>query len=186
MMKKKIANALELVLLAGSFIILNTANVRVVDATVATATPGSMKYLTLMAHYTLQYYPMLFLYVVCAIMCVVSIIVKSEHRDGKLHAILPALLFLSVHWNIISLGDQVGRWSIIGYDFPTTIFEVCMIGAVIIGFAKRSTIIAGLPKAVEIKQESTKADELKKYKDLLDSGAITQEEYDAKKKELLG
>lgn len=61
-----------------------------------------------------------------------------------------------------------------------------MIGAVIIGFAKRSTIIAGLPKAVEIKQESTKADELKKYKDLLDSGAITQEEYDAKKKELLG
>lgn len=30
------------------------------------------------------------------------------------------------------------------------------------------------------------ADELKKYKDLLDSGAITQEEFDAKKKQLLG
>lgn len=30
------------------------------------------------------------------------------------------------------------------------------------------------------------ADELKKYKDLLDSGVITQEEFDAKKKELLG
>ena len=30
------------------------------------------------------------------------------------------------------------------------------------------------------------ADELKKYKELLDSGAITQEEYDMKKKELLG
>ena len=30
------------------------------------------------------------------------------------------------------------------------------------------------------------ADELKKFKDLLDSGAITQEEFDAKKKELLG
>ena len=29
------------------------------------------------------------------------------------------------------------------------------------------------------------ADELKKYKDLLDSGAITQDEYDAKKKQLL-
>ena len=29
------------------------------------------------------------------------------------------------------------------------------------------------------------ADELKKYKELLDSGAITQEEYDKKKKELL-
>ena len=30
------------------------------------------------------------------------------------------------------------------------------------------------------------ADELKKFKDLLDSGVITQEELDAKKKELLG
>jgi len=30
------------------------------------------------------------------------------------------------------------------------------------------------------------ADELKKYKDLLDSGAISKEEYEAKKKELLG
>ncbi len=32
---------------------------------------------------------------------------------------------------------------------------------------------------------SSTADELKKFKELLDSGAITQEEYDAKKKELL-
>ena len=30
------------------------------------------------------------------------------------------------------------------------------------------------------------ADELKKYKDLIDSGVITQEEFDAKKKQLLG
>ena len=30
------------------------------------------------------------------------------------------------------------------------------------------------------------ADELKKFKDLLDSGIITQEEFDEKKKQLLG
>ena len=30
------------------------------------------------------------------------------------------------------------------------------------------------------------ADELKKYKELLDGGVITQEEFDAKKKQLLG
>ena len=30
------------------------------------------------------------------------------------------------------------------------------------------------------------ADEIKKYKDLLDMGAINQEEFDKKKKELLG
>ena len=39
-----------------------------------------------------------------------------------------------------------------------------------------------------IKQEvhQSNADELKKYKDLLDSGVITQEEFDEKKKQLLG
>lgn len=37
-----------------------------------------------------------------------------------------------------------------------------------------------------VKQDLSNADELKKYKDLLDSGIITQEEFDAKKKQLLG
>ena len=39
-----------------------------------------------------------------------------------------------------------------------------------------------------VKQETvtSNADELKKYKELLDSGIITQEEFDAKKKQLLG
>lgn len=39
-----------------------------------------------------------------------------------------------------------------------------------------------------IRQEipQSNADELKKYKDLLDSGVISQEEFDAKKKQLLG
>ena len=38
------------------------------------------------------------------------------------------------------------------------------------------------------KQETTSynADELKKFKELLDSGVITEEEFDAKKKQLLG
>ena len=35
-------------------------------------------------------------------------------------------------------------------------------------------------------QETSNADELKKFKELLDSGIITQEEFDAKKKQLLG
>ena len=42
--------------------------------------------------------------------------------------------------------------------------------------------------ATTIKQEipQSNADELKKYKELLDSGVISQEEFDAKKKQLLG
>jgi len=45
---------------------------------------------------------------------------------------------------------------------------------------KASTPIAN------ITQELSNADELKKFKDLLDNGVITQEEFDAKKKQLLG
>ena len=42
------------------------------------------------------------------------------------------------------------------------------------------------PKAIEQRAESfDKFEEIKKYKDLLDNGIITQEEFDAKKKELL-
>ncbi len=37
-----------------------------------------------------------------------------------------------------------------------------------------------------IQQNSDEVDKLKKYKDLLDNGVITQEEFDAKKKQLLG
>ena len=38
---------------------------------------------------------------------------------------------------------------------------------------------------VVMQQTTSDADDLKKYKELLDSGAITQEEYDAKKKQIL-
>lgn len=42
------------------------------------------------------------------------------------------------------------------------------------------------PAPAPVIQQSSDADELAKYKTLLDSGAITQEEYDAKKKQILG
>ena len=42
------------------------------------------------------------------------------------------------------------------------------------------------PQQVKNVTKESNADELKKYKDLLDTGAITEEEYNAKKKELLG
>lgn len=46
--------------------------------------------------------------------------------------------------------------------------------------AKNNPVIAAPAAAVSV------ADEIKKFKDLLDMGAITQEEFDAKKKQLLG
>ena len=42
------------------------------------------------------------------------------------------------------------------------------------------------PKNGALIQPASAADELKKFKELLDMGVITQEEFDAKKKLLLG
>ncbi len=42
------------------------------------------------------------------------------------------------------------------------------------------------PASTTVVQQTTAADELKKFKDLLDAGIITQEEFEAKKKQLLG
>ena len=39
---------------------------------------------------------------------------------------------------------------------------------------------------IPLNNSTSNADELKKYKELLDGGVITQEEFDAKKKQLLG
>lgn len=41
-------------------------------------------------------------------------------------------------------------------------------------------------KTATVKAPESSSDELKKYKELLDSGVITQEEFDAKKKQILG
>ena len=52
---------------------------------------------------------------------------------------------------------------------------------------KRQDTHTGVSRTV-VKQEvpQSNADELRKFKELLDSGVITQEEFDAKKKQLLG
>ena len=42
------------------------------------------------------------------------------------------------------------------------------------------------PQTTTVVQQTSAADEIKKFKELLDMGAITQEEFDAKKKQLLG
>ena len=42
-----------------------------------------------------------------------------------------------------------------------------------------------VPVKQVVVQQNNAADELKKFKELLDMGAITQEEYDAKKKQIL-
>jgi hypothetical protein len=52
--------------------------------------------------------------------------------------------------------------------------------------AKAKTLIESKINPIPGRTPINAADEIKKFKELLDSGAITQEEFDAKKKQLLG
>ena len=49
-----------------------------------------------------------------------------------------------------------------------------------------SRILEASKPQVAIVQQTSAADEIKKFKELLDIGAITQDEFDAKKKQILG
>ena len=55
---------------------------------------------------------------------------------------------------------------------------------------ERKKLESDCKKYVELRSNNkpnySAADEIKKFKELLDMGAISQEEYDAKKKQLLG
>lgn len=125
--------------------------------------------------------PLIILWAISIVMCIVSIFSKQKGVDGKMHAALPIINFVFTTWVMLSLA--------VSNNFFVVILLMFII--MIIGFVKRSTLIA--PKeekqpqqVINNIQKTSNADELKKYKDLLDSGVITQEEFDQKKKQLLG
>lgn len=79
----------------------------------------------------------------------------------------------------VSVSTSSGKISFLAIKNTNEIYEV--INNLLIERQKNK------PKTeTTIVQNSDEADKLKKYKDLLDSGVITQEEFDAKKKQLLG
>lgn len=190
-MKKKIANAVQLVLLLVSFIILNIKNITVIGDGVWSE-PFETSALNLIGRYPIMLVPMSVLFVLCAVMCIISIVTKSTYKDGKAHGIVAILLAIVTIYNIIACtqGGASGISVVSSEKFPGTILIGLLFAVVVVAFAKRSSFIAESKESqqtvVNNIQESTNADELKKYKDLLDSGAITQEEYENKKKELLG
>lgn len=174
-MKKKIANGIELLFLIVSYVIMLIPCIAMYGTT--------MSAMDIIGKFPIMKIPMYALFLLCVVMCIVSILSKKEHRDGRIHSILAIILFLYVNYCIISCS--------VGYDeiltkFPTGIFEFCLFSVIVVSFVKRSTLITGLPEVKVVGNTTSNADELKKYKDLLDSGAITQEEFDEKKKQLLG
>jgi len=85
-------------------------------------------------------------------------------------------------FNSISVATSSGRISFWMLNNRNEAFDV--ISSVLIERQNKEKIITA---TTTIKQEipQSNADELKKYKELLDMNVITQEEFDAKKKQLL-
>ena len=80
----------------------------------------------------------------------------------------------------VSVSTSSGKISFLAIKNANEIYDV--INNLLVDRQKEKTQNTG----TTIVQNSDEADQLKKYKDLLDSGVITQEEFDAKKKQLLG
>ena len=97
-------------------------------------------------------------------------------------------------FNIENINAISQSWSAIGgYLIIDTLGDDIRIGeperdvvnSIIVDF---DTVLQSVktPKSGAVIQQTSAADELKKFKELLDMGVITQEEFDAKKKQLLG
>ena len=86
--------------------------------------------------------------------------------------------FSSLHG--ISVGTSSGRISFVFIKNNRDIHK--SINDLLINRQKKNAE----PTTPPVTSSTSNADELKKYKELLDSGVITQEEFDAKKKQLLG
>ena len=186
-LKKKIANAVELLLLVVSFVIM-CLNTITKASTSLWGEPYKTSLINCISDDTIKFIPMCVFFVLCSVMCIISIVSKNTDKDGKAHIAVAIILFISATYNSISctVGDEF-----ISFDFPFTVLIAIWFAIVVVAIAKRSPIIVGSQKetqqtVVNNVQQVTNADELKKYKDLLDSGAITQEEFDEKKKQLLG
>ena len=200
-MKKRIANGVQLLFMLASFIMLWIPCIKIQDVDLIRDLPIETHAVGIMIKGNA--YALFAIYAIVALMCIISIIVKPQHRDGKIHIVMSIVLFFyAVSMVSVEVGKAVGdKWMIAESNFPTGLYLICLVIVVAISIAKRSTIITGLPSTKKSKngkndevtqtvinnvQETTNADELKKFKDLLDSGAITQEEFDEKKKQLLG
>ena len=124
------------------------------------------------------------------VMCVISAIRNDYRRDGFSHVLVSVISFLIVACGIFLLIERVStvvHTGVINGFAWKSIFSLIGISFVINLVKRSNLIVPAKPRkpAVVVQKSNSNADELKKYKELLDSGVISQEEFDAKKKQLL-
>ena len=180
-MKRKIMNIVELALHFITLLIMFTSKCTSMIATGEYYMGKPVYRDAIVPWYTeisanpIYFIPLVVLWLISTVMCAVSIFSKTYNSDGKMHSAMPIINFVVTVWCMISLPLTEAFFTVV----------ILMFVIIILGFVKRSKIIVGETTPTTVNIASTNADELKKYKNLLDSGAITQEEYDIKKKELL-
>lgn len=193
-MKKRIANGAELIFMLAAFILLWIPCFEIQHIDMLRDMPIETNAVGIMRENG-HMIPVFIIFAINALMCIISIVSKPEHKDGKMHIIMPIVLFFYSVMTDLGEGKAVSPNSpfvISESNFPVLIYLFCLAMVIVISIAKRSSIIVGLPSKKEKEKvvintvkESTAADELIKYKELLDSGTITQEEFDEKKSKLL-
>lgn len=148
-------------------------------------------------------YILLALMIVNCILCLVSIFGNATDKDGKIHVVVPIVSLILGVLLLTSDMTPTGLHLVISEVFGIAVIGIMLI-ITLLAIVKRSSAVSVVETtqtqgevlsqpnvAPQIESVESNAEELnaiekiKKYKDLLDSGAITQEEYDTKKKELL-
>lgn len=140
------------------------------------------------------YYLIKFLYALFAFAIIITIIVYFRNPSLNLKVTSLVLLGFYTFFEIIGFAVQIGnRYELLTNVTSVTISSILSIAIVILIFIQviefysiqKSPPIALNNFQTDSKSDIDNVDKLLQYKKLLDLGAITQEEFDAKKRELL-
>lgn len=133
-------------------------------------------------------------------------IIKKQKMSSAAVLVLVAgilvliVMFYNGYGKYVERIEQVSRWgfydlisdsylSYLASDGGSWIAFIIGVGLIVVSVRlpkKTVEIPVVIPTAEqEIQKKQSRADELIKYKELLDSGVLTQEEFDTKKKEIL-
>ncbi len=111
-----------------------------------------------------------------ALLCLSFFVLKKKTIVGKIWFV-PGVVYV--------IGLIIGLFSVYGYPYYNY-FEMLALFAAGLWLKEEVSPFKFLDKSSSVKQNLLGgADQLKSYKDLLDSGIITQEEFETKKKQLM-
>ena len=108
----------------------------------------------------------------------ISVTLGKETLDFPLEAII-SYSFRGQHLDLQAPPRKISAESLKNYEEISAVLNKLF-------NERKNSVVHNVQPAPVVINNSSNADELKKYKELLDMGAISQEEYDQKKKELLG